>query len=165
MSVPERLKESPRPGHPPKFDYRRHGTLALLAGMHVTTGKMTPLISETGTEEDVASWLEHRLNSNPCARGWHFIADNLNTHRSESAVRVIAAIEGMPPEKPGIKGKSGILKNRGTWSAYLSNPSHKREAITGIDKWCSFLSYAAVVRIGDWYYITLFFDNSVVESG
>lgn len=108
-----------------EFEYRRHGTLALLAGMNVATGEITPLISETRTEVDFASWLACMLNSDPSARGWHFIADNLNTHMSESAVRVIAAIEGTPPEKLGVKGKSGILKNMETRSAYLSDPSHK----------------------------------------
>ena len=108
-----------------EFEYRRHGTLALLAGMDVVTGKITPLISETRTERDFACWLKQTLKSDAGARGWHIVVDNLNTHMSESAVRVIAAIEGTSLEELDVKGKSGILKSMKTRSTYLSDPLHK----------------------------------------
>ena len=39
------------------YEYIRHGTQTLLAGMNVVTGKIIPLVSETRTEQDFAKWL------------------------------------------------------------------------------------------------------------
>ncbi len=116
-----------KPGHIEKreFEYKRHGTQALLAGMDIVTGQITPLIGDTRKEEDFADWLNTMLASDPNAAGWHFVMDNLNTHLSEAAVRTVAEIEGTPAEQLGVKGKSGILKNMKTRSEYLSNPTHK----------------------------------------
>ena len=116
-----------RPGHIEKreFEYRRHGTQALLAGMDIVSGKIIPLVRDTRKEEDFADWLNGVLASDPNAAGWHFVMDRLNTHMSEAAVRSVARIEGTPTESLGVKGKSGILKNMKTRSAYLGNPTHK----------------------------------------
>ena len=107
-----------------EFEYRRHGTQALLAGMDVVTGKIIPLVRNTRTEQDFADWLHVMLASDPNAAGWHFVMDRLNTHMSEAAMRLVAGIEGLSAEELGVKGKSGILKNMKTRSAYLSDPSH-----------------------------------------
>ena len=116
-----------QPGRPVKRDYEyiRHGTQTLLAGMDVATGKVIPLVSDTRKGEDFAQWLQQLLASDPEAAGWHIVVDNLNTHMSEAAVGVIAAIEGTSPEALGEKGKSGILGTMQSRSAYLSDPSHK----------------------------------------
>ena len=116
-----------KPGHIEKreFEYKRHGTQALLAGMDIVTGKITPLIGDTRTEEDFSYWLNTMLASDIEATGWHFVMDRLNTHMSEAAVRTVAKIEGTPVEALGVKGKSGILKSMITRAAYLSDPSHK----------------------------------------
>ena len=101
-----------RPGQIEKreFEYKRHGTLALLAGMDVVTGKIIPLIRETRAEEDFSDWLNTALASNPNASGWHFVMDRLNTHMCESAVRTVASLENTPEDELGIKRKSGILE-------------------------------------------------------
>ncbi|WP_269077874.1 transposase [Endozoicomonas montiporae] len=116
-----------KPGHIEKreFEYTRHGTQALLAGMDVATGKIIPLIRDTRTEQDFADWLDLVLASDPKAAGWHLVMDQLNTHMSEAAVMKVAAIENTPANELGVKGKSGILKNMETRAAYLSDPSHK----------------------------------------
>ena len=116
-----------KPGHIEKreFEYKRHGTQALLAGMDVVTGKIIPLVRDTRTEQDFADWLDSSLKSDPHAAGWHFVMDRLNTHMSEAAVRAVAKIEGTSPETLGVKGKSGILKNMITRATYLSDTSHK----------------------------------------
>ena len=80
--------------------------------MNVVTGKIIPLVSETRTEQDFAKWLNKLLESDPNASGWHIVADNLNTHTSEDAVKIVASIENTPAEELGEKGKSGILKNK-----------------------------------------------------
>ena len=72
--------------------------------MNVATGKILPLVSETRTEQDFALWLEMMTLDDPEARGWHIVADNLNTHMSEAAVRCVAAIEGTSEKELGIKG-------------------------------------------------------------
>ncbi len=107
------------------YEYIRHGTQTLLAGMNVVTGEIIPLVSETRTEQDFAKWLNKLLESDPNASGWHIIADNLNTHMSEAAVKIVASIENTPAEELGEKGKSGILKNMQSRSDYLSDPTHK----------------------------------------
>ena len=116
-----------KPGKPVRRDYKyiRHGTQTLLAGMDVVTGKIIPLASDTRTEKNFAQWLKELLESDPHASGWHIVADNLNTHMSETAVKVVTSIENTSAEKLGKKGKFGILKNRQSRSDYLSDPSHE----------------------------------------
>lgn len=116
-----------RPGHIEKreFEYKRHGTQALLAGMDIVSGKVFALVRDTRKEEDFADWLHGVLASDPNAAGWHLVMDRLNTHMSEAAVRAVASLEGTSEESLGIKGKTGILKNMKTRSACLSDPSHK----------------------------------------
>ena len=108
-----------------EFEYIRHGTQALLAGMNVATGKIIPLIRNTRTENDFEDWLKMMLESDSAACGWHIVIDNLNTHMSEAAVRFIAAMEGISEESLGVKGKSGILESMKTRAVFLSKPSHK----------------------------------------
>ena len=99
-----------KPGHVEKreFEYTRHGTQALLAGMDVVTGKIIPLVRDTRTEQDFSDWLDIVLASDPGATGWHLVMDRLNTHMSKAAVLKVAEIEGTPAEELGVKGKSGI---------------------------------------------------------
>ena len=86
-----------KPGHIEKreFEYKRHGTQALLAGMDIVTGKITPLIEDTRTEEDFSCWLNTMLASDTDATGWHLVMDRLNTHMSEAAVMTVAKIEAL----------------------------------------------------------------------
>jgi len=53
-----------------------------------------------------------------------WITDCLNTHQSESLVRLVAEIEGLEFDL-GIKGESGILKSMKTRAAFLSDSSHR----------------------------------------
>ena len=50
--------------------------------------------------------------------------DCLNTHQSESLVRLVAEKEGLNIDL-GIKGESGILESMKTRAAFLSDPTHR----------------------------------------
>jgi putative transposase len=50
--------------------------------------------------------------------------DCLNTHQSESLVRLVAEKEGLDIDL-GIKGKSGILQSMKSRAVFLSDPTHQ----------------------------------------
>ena len=53
-----------------------------------------------------------------------FIADNLNTHQSESLVRYVAEACGIEDDL-GEKEKSGVLRSQESRAAFLSDPGHR----------------------------------------
>jgi len=107
-----------------EFEYRRHGTTCLLAARDVSTGQVTGWCNPTRTEEDFNKFIIDIIEKDPGRRQHHFICDNLNTHKSESLVLLVAAIEG-DKQDLGIKGKEGILKSVATREKYLADPSHE----------------------------------------
>jgi hypothetical protein len=115
------------PGQPARieFEYTRNGTLCLIGNWHVVLGQMiTPTIRPTRTEEDFCWHIYHTIATDPDA-GWVFIVDNLNTHCSESLVRLVARLEGIDQSTLGQKDKSGILKSMASRQAFLSDRSHR----------------------------------------
>ena len=101
-----------RPGQVEKieFEYIRHGTLCLIPSFDVATGKIiTHYPGDTRTEEDFSRHIEATVGIAPEDK-WIFISDQLNTHKSETLVRLIASVIGFK-EELGVKGKSGILEN------------------------------------------------------
>jgi transposase len=107
-----------------EYNYIRHGTLSLIGNFEVATGKiLSPFINETRTEEDFAKNIENLVNLYPDAE-LIFLADQLNTHKSESLVKLIA-------EKCkidiflGKKGRKGILKSMETRQEFLEDASHR----------------------------------------
>lgn len=128
MQARERLHESKpvRPGLTERieFEYRRHGTLCLIANFDVATGKLiSPSIGPTRSEKDFAAHIEATLDTDPQA-GWVFVADQLNTHYSATLVKLIAKRCGIKGDL-GEKGKSGILHSSATRRAFLRNTEHR----------------------------------------
>lgn len=114
------------PGKPRRveFEYARHGTTCLLAARDVATGHVTGWCNPTRTEEDFSTFIIELIGKDSALRQHHFICDNLNTHKSESLVVLVAAIAG-DEQDLGIKGRSGILKDVASRERYLTDPSHE----------------------------------------
>jgi len=95
----------------------------LIANFDVATGQVIcPTCGDTRTEVDFAAHVRVLIESEPDAKKI-LITDCLNTHQSESLVRLVAEIEGLEFDL-GIKGESGILKSMKTRAA-LSDSSHR----------------------------------------
>jgi transposase len=108
-----------------EVEYIRHGTLCFIVSRDVVTGQVVaPSVGPTRTEEDFVRHIRGVVASDPGAKQWHFVADNLNTHCSESLVRYVAE-ESKFADDLGVKGKSGVLKSVKSRAAFLSDPSHR----------------------------------------
>lgn len=108
--------------------YKRHGTQCLIANLEVATGKIvSPTIGDRRTEADFLKHIKQTIASDPGGT-WIFVADQLNTHQSESLVRMVITQCGLQDEMGmvlGKKGKSGILANMTTRAAFLSDTTHR----------------------------------------
>jgi hypothetical protein len=102
-----------QPDHVPKqeFEYTRHGTTTLTAGLDVVTGRIVcPTLEATRTEPEFVAHITRTVDTDPDAE-WIFVVDRLNTHRSESLVTFVAQRCGVPealgkkrPRDPEIDG-------------------------------------------------------------
>ncbi|MYB59453.1 MAG: transposase [Gemmatimonadetes bacterium] len=116
----------PKPGLIERVDneYIRHGTKCLIGNFEVATGQViAPTVGERRTEADFVAHIQQTVETDE-AGGWIFIVDNLNTHQSESLVRLIAQKCEIDNDL-GKKGTSGILKSMATRAAFLQDVSHR----------------------------------------
>ena len=114
------------PGKPerPEFEYIRHGTQTLIANFEVATGMViTPSVGQTRTEEDFVEHIRRTIQTDPQAQ-WIFVMDQLNTHKSEALVRLVAQ-ECQLNIDLGVKGKSGVLKSLETRETFLRCLDHR----------------------------------------
>ena len=115
------------PGRPERVDpeYIRHGTTGLIASRNVATGEIVmPLIQPARTEEDFANHIDQVISVNPGDKHI-FVSDNLNTHMSESLVRLVAKNCHINQSVLGIKGKRGILKSMMSRAEFLMDDTHQ----------------------------------------
>ncbi len=71
-----------------EFEYTRHGTTTLTAGLDVVTGAIvSPTLEPTRTESEFVQHIARTVNAN---EEWIIVVDCLNTHMSESLVKWVA---------------------------------------------------------------------------
>ena len=125
-----------------EFEYERHGTLCLTANFNVATGKvLSPTLQPTRDEKDFARNIQQLINTDAAA-GWIFVLDNLNTHSSESLVRLVADACAIK-EDLGTKGKRGPLASMESRSAFLADPTHRIRFVY-TPKHCSWLNQVEI---------------------
>jgi hypothetical protein len=79
-----------------EFEYMRHGTTTLTAGLNVVTGMIVcPTLEATRTEPEFVAHIARTVDTDPDAE-WIFVVDRLNTHQSESLVKFVAERCGLP---------------------------------------------------------------------
>lgn len=107
-----------------EWEYKRHGTLSLIASFDVATGKViAPMIGPTRKEFDFLQHIKKCVELGP-EKQWVFIMDQLNTHKSESLVRFVAKHIGYEGDL-GVKEKHGILKSMESRAEFLSAQGHQ----------------------------------------
>lgn len=100
------------------------------------------ICSATRTEQDYAIFAEQTIGKvleQPDVQEVVIIADQLNTHLSETLVKLMVVLCGLEGIDIGEKGKEGILKNKQSRKKFLEDPTHKVRFLF-TPKHCSWLN-------------------------
>lgn len=123
-----------------EYEYIRHGTSTLIAGVNVENGEVIKYHQgQTRNENDYCEFIKEMVYELPELDKVVILADQLNTHVSESLVIWIAELEEYQRIELGIKGKEGILKNMVSRRRFLEK-SHHRVRFVFTPKHCSWLN-------------------------
>lgn len=76
------------------YEYKRLGTLSLLAGIDLQTGEAIPLISETHNSKDYIEFLKVLDSKYPKGDKIRLILDNLKVHTSEVTREYLSTVPG-----------------------------------------------------------------------
>lgn len=106
-----------------EFEYTRHGTTTLTAGLDVVTGQIiAPTLEATRTEPEFVAHIARTVSLDPTGE-WIFLVDNLNTHVSESLVQWVA-------DQCGVCDALGKKTFAESWSRCPRGASSSRTSIT-----------------------------------
>jgi transposase len=112
-------------------EYKRNGTTGIIASRNVVTGEIIePLIQPKRKEKDFVNHIAQVIDKNPDAN-YIFVMDQLNTHKSESLVKLVINKCNLDIDQKtlGKKGSSGILKSMKTRADFLSAPDHNIQIV------------------------------------
>lgn len=76
------------------YEYKRLGTLSLLAGIDLQTGEAIPLVSESHNSKDYIKFLKILDNKYPKDDKIRIVLDNLKVHTSEETRKYLATVPG-----------------------------------------------------------------------
>ena len=76
------------------YEYKRLGTLSLLAGIDLQTGEAIPLVSETHTSKDYIEFLKILDAKYPAGDKIRLVLDNLAVHTSEETRKYLTTVPG-----------------------------------------------------------------------
>ena len=76
------------------YEYRRLGTLSLLAGIDLQTGEAVPLVSQTHNSKDYIEFLKILDNKYPKGDKIRLVLDNLKVHTSEETRKCLSTVPG-----------------------------------------------------------------------
>lgn len=76
------------------YEYRRLGTLSLLAAIDLQTGEAIPLVSETHNSQDYISFLKLLDEKYPKGDKIRIVLDNLRVHSSDTTREYLATVPG-----------------------------------------------------------------------
>lgn len=76
------------------YEYKRLGTLSLLAGIDLQTGEAIPLVSETHSSKDYIEFLKILDSKYPKGDKIRIVLDNLKVHTSEATRNYLATVTG-----------------------------------------------------------------------
>ena len=122
-----------------EYEYERHGTTCLMGGLNVSSGKLEHYrIHPSRKEEDFLIFIKKICLSIPQTDRIVFLADQLNTHKSETLVQWVASQIGYEGDL-GTKQYKGILERQKTRMEFLENPDHRIRFVF-TPKHCSWLN-------------------------
>lgn len=76
------------------YEYKRLGTLSLLAGIDLQTGEAIPLVSDTHNSDDYVEFLKKLDAKYPKGDKIRLILDNLKVHTSQKVVEYLQTLPG-----------------------------------------------------------------------
>ena len=76
------------------YEYKRLGTLSLLAGIDLQTGEAIPLVSKTHNSKDYIEFLKILDTKYPKGDKIRIVLDNLKVHTSEETRKYLATVPG-----------------------------------------------------------------------
>ena len=76
------------------YEYKRLGTLSLLAGIDLQTGEAIPLVSDTHNSDDYIEFLKKLDAKYPKGDKIQLILDNLKVHTSQKVIEYLQTIPG-----------------------------------------------------------------------